>query len=571
MASRHHAVLLYKTADAIYSERLWRALEDRGISVWYGDVHVRRGGRIATAISEALGACKYVFVCVGPSGVGDYFRNIELSAITYLASQSQTEVVLIYVGEENDYGPKNPPEVLLGGFRSTDLRKGIEGNRELELLVRDVKEAYLQKEPQPPGVGDGKLEEKHEVGDARARDVARAKAIAQDIANRLEDGEFGLTVGIGPHWPGTTMPSSEEVALDLLSKTLSWDTAARQTFSAAPLMPPETAALYYSLAGRLDVDSASKNIVQKFIGPRSIGEPKTFVTLARLMAKVAENCRADYGRAVVFTTNIDSSLERAFVAAETAFILIIVALDDQNDERVRFLRTEFPASEARGEGRMWRSAGREYCSLALADLRPHEREKYEIAFSSSIWSDEHAAVRVTLSEFVRSCELNKEITRFVKDNGVMYEDMRPRGGPELPVVVKLLGSHLMPSTAIVSCDLHFRLARVLSSIGKHAETTVRNNACLIAGHYLCDPVFRLLFDVVLREGFGYSGHQRRYALLPKSDAKANGVGALRQAVEQGLRESSFLFSMKLEVDLDPGDLFSALRDLVTEQGGSHWA
>ena len=61
------------------------------------------------------------------------------------------------------------------------------------------------------------------------------------------------------------------------------------------------------------------------------------------MVEVAKTSTAAAPRAVVFTTNVDCALERAFIEAEAPFFRVVFDLDER-----RFHCTQFVAAERHG-------------------------------------------------------------------------------------------------------------------------------------------------------------------------------------------------------------------------------
>lgn len=567
MPNSYDVVVLYNSRDNAQASDLVKALEQREVKVWFGEREIKFGDHVGTEISHALRDVRHVIVSVGPNGIdGDYFQKVEFSSILNMAAASKLKVIPIYVGQSNEYSPDDAPEPLLSGPRSIDMRQGVEAHEHLERLVEQLRTPPAKSEdPEEEGAADKKV--------AQDADEQRIEEMIDGIVVRLEE-QNGLMIGIGPHWSGFAMPDAEEVALDLLSRTLDWSAEDKTRYRGAPLVHAETAALSFSLSRKFDQDVAADRIAREIIAPRSLGEPAAFTALARLMKEVGVKSRAEYGRAVVFTTNIDCAVERAFLKSGVPFTLVIHTLKSKKHRDRAFIVADMPACRRDGDGWRLSKDGTDYVARAVKQLTAEERESHSGAYDQRVPVDTSQNRAISLDDYIRTAELNRMLGRFMEENHEVIDQIAPRGVPETPVIVKLLGSHTVPGTALVSSEQHFQLAKVAERISPVSAHLIGTSACLIAGHCVCDPVFRLMFETILREHFvkgSVAEHNQRYALLPATGSDPVGVAALRRVVQGHVAgETPGQFNMRLESGVDPGAFFDRLRRKVAGMSDGTW-
>ena len=98
-----------------------------------------------------------------------------------------------------------------------------------------------------------------------------------------------------------------------------------------------------------------------------------------------------------------------------------------------------------------------------------------------------------------------------------------------------------------------------------------HNVNLLAGYCLCDPVFRLLFETILRDPFRAARHNHQYALLPMTEAEERGHVALRRVVHASVAgETLRELAMSMHAGWDPATVFHRLRGAVETRAPSRW-
>lgn len=569
-SSTHDAVILYNGKDIPCAKALVGELERLSLRVWFADRDLDYGDPIATEISRALAGTGYALVCIGAGGLSGYLRDVELSALLSMAARKKVKLVPIYVDLQSAFGPDNPPEVaLLSGIRAIDCRRaGITGNAELSALAERVRAAAGRGSgPVDGGSGTEPVERSPAAGaDVAPTAADRVSTIVGRIAQRLSDS--GLVVAVGPYWPGNAIPRSEEVSLELLSQTLGWDSVKRKLYGHAPLLPAETAALAYSLANDLQ-DRVAEEVARVALAPRSFGIPGAFIELARLMTTVARQSRAERGRAVIFTTNVDCALERAFVKEGLAFTAFVFDLGAQ-----RYRRTAFPAAVAEGDARTMTSGGRRFGARGASQLSSDERDRYQRQYANFVTRGGDAA-RTSIDDFIHTLELNELLRAFDACAAEQVNEIGESEQREAPLLVKLLGSSLIRGSALVSSDRHYQLARSWEHLGNVAKAVLTEDAIIIAGYSLCDPVFWLLFDTLLRDAFRHASHNVRYALLPRvGDGNGNGnsdIDALRRIVQaKVVSVPPPDLHLSLEANVDEAEFFRRLSSAVSSRPSSPW-
>lgn len=562
----HDAVILYSDADLHEAEELVAALETLNVRTWFAKRDVLYGDPVSSRVAEALEHVDRAIVSIGANGLSGSLRDIEISALLSMAAIKKVKIIPIFVGppprQPASHHP-DPPHFLLSGLRPIDCREtGIRGNAELKALATQILRAAA---PSSISADSGPLS-------SAPRATTSVPPLAPDpieriigrITKRLDTS--GLVVGIGPHWPGNAIPRGEDVSLELLQRTLGWDEATRKLYARAPLLPAETAALAYSLANDLQ-DLVAEEVTRIAFAPRSFGIPSAFLELATLMTAIGSQSRAERGRAVIFTTNIDCSIERAFLQQGLAFTTFVFNLSVQ-----KYRRTVFPAAARDGERRALECNGERLVAQGVNGLDGAALDRYQHQYASFI-ANGGESTTTTLSEFIHTLELNKLLRAFDARAGQDVDDIGAIDRPETPVVVKLLGSSMVEKSALVSSDRHYQLARLWERLGNVAKAAVTNDATIMAGYSLCDPVFWLLFDALLREPFRLSNHNVRYALLPRisTESEAGDHNALRRIVqEKVLSVPPAELHMIVEANVDEGDLFRRLGQAVTSLSHSPW-
>ncbi|HHY48299.1 MAG TPA: TIR domain-containing protein [Alphaproteobacteria bacterium] len=562
----HDAVLLYNGKDIPCAKALVCELERLGLRVWFADRDVDYGDPIATEISRALAGTGYALVCIGTSGLSGYLRDVEVSTLLSMAALKKVKLVPIYVDAQSAFGPDNPPEVvLLSGMRGIDCRRaGITGNGELSALAAQVGAAMGRASGAQGGSAGTGAGRQSPAASAAPTSPDRVSTIVRRIAQRLDDS--GLVVAVGPYWPGNAIPRSEEVSLELLSQTLGWDAVKRELYGHAPLLPAETAALAYSLANDLQ-DRVAEEVARVALAPRSFGIPAAFIELARLMTTVARHSRAERGRAVIFTTNIDCALERAFVKEGLAFTALVFDLSAQ-----RYRRTAFPAAVGEGDARTMTSGGRCFAARGASQLSADERDRYQKQYANFVTRGGDPAM-TSLGDFIHTLELNELLRAFDACAAEQVTEIGENEQREAPLLVKLLGSSLIRGSALVSSDRHYQLARSWERLGNVAKAILTDDVSIIAGYSLCDPVFWLLFDTLLRDAYRRASHNVRYALLPRvGDKDGDGdVDALRRIVQaKVVSVPPPDLHLGLEANIDEVEFFHRLSSAVGSRPSSPW-
>lgn len=559
-SSGHDAVVLYNEADLHDAEELVAELERLKVRIWFAERDIPYGEPISSHLSSALEHTDHAILSIGVKGISGKMRDQEISALLQIAANRKVRITQIFVNRESPYGPDHGAHALLADRMAIDCRgTGISYNQALKTLATQI----LRGASASSGITTDSTAPLATTSVPRLA-PGPIERIIERITKRLHTS--GLVVGIGPHWPGNAIPRGEDVSLELLQRTLGWDEATRKLYAHAPLLHAETAALAYSLANDLQ-DLVAEEVTRIAFAPRSFGIPSAFLELATLMTAVGSQSRAERGRAVIFTTNIDCSIERAFLQQGLAFTTFVFNLSLQ-----KYRRTVFPAAARDGERRALECNGEQFVALGVNGLDGVALGRYRHQYAKFI-ANAGESTTTTLSEFIHTLELNKLLRAFDARAGQDVDDIGAIDRPETPVVVKLLGSSMVEKSALVSSDRHYQLARLWERLGNVAKAAVTNDATVMAGYSLCDPVFWLLFDALLREPFRLSNHNVRYALLPRisTEGEAGDHNALRRIVqEKVLSVPPPELHMIVEANVDEGDLFRQLGQAVTSLSNSPW-
>lgn len=580
MAQRNYkefgAAVIYNSKDLKEAQELVKLLRNQKLRVWFAKDGIKFGEPIATAIGRAFRNTHYVLACIGPSGTSNYFAHFELSSAISMASSLSINLVPIYLGKNSRYSPENPPEELLQGVRSVDFRYHLETHDEFPALVRELKKNSRSMK----GTSVKAANVKAKPADEQSSHVLikdQTSELAAIVAGQLID--RGLNIGIGAHWPERVVPDSEDLSLEIVRKTLNLDSsmkldkATHDQFRRAPLLAPEAAALAYSLARNYE-DLAPSRLTEKFIAPRSLGEPQAFRSLAQLMQTVGQLSWSRISRAVVFTTNVDCSLERSFIKEGIPFVRIVFDLASGH-----FRRTEFAGARERDGAYELPGGSTEFVARPLDQISADRRRSYEYEFGENhdqymrqIDGESAREIEDLFAKFVLTVEINNIIRDYDDQFGKNRDQISRSSVPELPVLAKLLGSHLVGSSAVVSCEQHYQLACLANNLSADVSEVISHNVNVLAGYCVFDPVFRLLFETILREPFRSARHSHRYALLPETDNSMEGHGALRHVVQNRIAGKILQeFQMGLYAGISPGKFFEQARKAVEKRKRGEWS
>jgi Novel STAND NTPase 1/TIR domain len=123
--------LSYSRADQDTVERLGRRLRDRGLTVFVDHWYLVAGQSWPEALEKYLRDCRAVAVCIGTGGMGTWQQRESYKALDRQAHEPGFPVIPVLLPGAND-----PALGFLGLNTWVDLRRGIEEDSNVEILVR---------------------------------------------------------------------------------------------------------------------------------------------------------------------------------------------------------------------------------------------------------------------------------------------------------------------------------------------------------------------------------------------------------------------------------------------------
>jgi hypothetical protein len=534
------AIILYSHKDLELARRLKQLLVERNVSCWFADEDLQLAEGIQTGISRALNQSVFALICIGKHGLGA-FQQGEWNTVYTAAQAGKIRAIPIYLGEDSPIGPGTVEDLFLAGLKGCDLRQRLDGNPQLEVLITSLGGA-------PPAAATPGAAAATATVD---RGPAAAPGAGADPLARLADyaRTRGLNIFVGPTWPERVMPSAWDVALDMLDELRPLTDSERDALTSAPLMRPEEASLAIALRDGQSDDQLDR-IVQRFIAPRSLGEPQAYAEIVQIAQQLAEADRPN-ARATVFTTNVDLSLERALLRQGVAFTRLVYDLDHKG-----FRETVYEAATFDREGRaILQRDGKSFVERLEGDLTRDQLKLFHSEFERL-----GAKANISFADFVRVVERNEMIAGYhetFRAPEILPLETLPGGRP---VLVKLLGTHKIPRTCVISYDRFFQMAGIKGILPPALSTALSESASLLVGYNLCEPAFRLLFETILREPFAKAKHDRRYAVLQPLGHGASGWDEIAGVVGSAIA-GSYHNGLEMQIVAHPGPAERFLADL----------
>lgn len=616
---RYQAVILYNGSDVEDAGALHEALIGKGIRCWFAFADLKLGDAILTEINKALSSSRTALICVGHNGLSDYQED-EWNTVHTAVVAKRIRGIPVYIGRDNPIDPSTVDDMFLRGRLAIDLRQGLENNPNLDKLI-----SVLQEEPEEGAVGEPEAppppgaEEAPDAPDDPESVVKLTKSIADSLATK------GLNILVGPTWPEPALPRTQDVALEMIDDILQLSQETRAAFAAAPIIPPEQIALPVTLMEN-DAADARDRIVRRFIIPKSLGEPEVFCKLATLVRTAAAKSANTRGpNALVITTNVDLAIERALLKEGVGFTRLVFDLSGSSfwqatyaDPKTENGRLTLSHDSTEMTEELIEDLSPEQLDLLrgwyLADVPDSETETPNIQLTmrpdstgltgdliGEMTSDQMATLRhwyltdepeeqtiepgadrpepgtlppnkiVDFETYVRTVKRNHLITEYhnsFKSKITGGIDSLPVGRP---VLVKLLGSYPINGSSLVSCDKHFEFAMQSDMLAKILQLALQQNTSIVTGYNLCEPVFRLLFEILLREPFGSAPHQRRWALLQAPEPVKNGSEQIHKSVYDKISRSyNGELKMALVADIAPKLFFERLQTAIDSREDNPW-
>jgi hypothetical protein len=140
-----------------------------------------------------------------------------------------------------------------------------------------------------------------------------------------------------------------------------------------------------------------------------------------------------------------------------------------------------------------------------------------------------------------------------------------------PVLVKLLGTHRIRRSCVISYDRFYQMAGIQGILPPALRTALSERASLLLGYDLCEPAFRLLFETILREPFAKAKHDRRYAVLQPSAEGATGWDAIADVVGSAIAGSYHNgLEMQIVANQTPAAFLAELKEQIAQPSHDPW-
>ena len=461
----------------------------------------------ASDLANTLGQARGAILCFGSEDRAD-FRRPELGALVAVHAAGHLKLLRAFL-------PGCPEETLIvdpfaglarhGLVPSFDLRHEPDAVASLKLLHYEL-----------TGLLPGAPAEAAHPG-AVPPGEAPPRYDWQSFA--YQAARYGIVVVVGctlPDRATRAVPSDCDIAADLL-----WEVGliASEKSSQArelPLLPTPHAAFIYRHGKKQPREGwNAAEALAAYIRDRSLGIPQVYSELARLLRQFKthrsplwKRTRND-PRLVVVTTNLDFSLERAFLDAGLAFSRVV----HQRTRDVFLCHTVRPVYRPDGCLVVGEEPERTMAALRQQDLEGRFRAEYV-----QLWANGSSANQsIDFETFVRTRELNRLLSRVYDDQaeaieiGVDDEMAAALLDLETPILFKLQGSYEDPDTWLEFAEEYLR--REDLALPMPLEFALNNYPTLFVGFQLSELRFMNLYEGHLRKRFVNSVKPLRLALI----------------------------------------------------------
>jgi hypothetical protein len=514
----YDGTLLYSRQDEAAARALYDSLSQHGsVSIWFHPVSRCLGKNLTEEINAALESSRYVLVCLGAS-LGGY-QNLEISTVLSGSTQGDYDVIPVFIpGFDKDLWFRKYH--MLREKNAADLSRSLHHPTELGKLV-----ATLSVRPRAAQHAATTAP----MARALAGPAGPAAGHEHRTLRKIADAALanGMTFIVGPTVPDRhilAVPNPQAVAAELLQDLGLIDGSRHHEALADPLMSTAQAAFVYALKNG---QTAAAESIKKKQSVLSVGQPASYVQLARLLAEL-EALRASatvsgsgYGmrnfpglvnlKWLVVTTNIDLSLERAFLKACVPFTRAV-------------LHCRSRQVLACAMSPVYRDAN----GLTVIGTVPHvhERAPAEVSDDEHDWirvCHEESAARsptIALEEVYRTYEMNRLIREaWASHTPVTVDDL-----PSLPapVVLKINGSYDIEGSTVSEAQQSSECGPGANEVmDKLLDNNIAHNPAVLLGFSLTEPDFVHLFDRWLRRPwFELASTVTRAALLePPTDIR----------------------------------------------------